>query len=87
MASVGRGPGPCEWCAVAWGECDCYERAMCPKAGQPGHWTCGFCVVHDQPLDHCASECLGKRRAMRGETLTMTLKEAIPLQAFTGEDE
>jgi hypothetical protein len=52
-------PGACEYCG-AEGECDCEDRIACKKAGQVGHWACGWCAVHSQPRFHCGLRCLIK---------------------------
>lgn len=29
------------------------KRVNCPWAGQIGHWSCGWCKKHDQPMFQC----------------------------------
>jgi hypothetical protein len=39
-----------------WPVDDDFERAFCPKAGQPAHGFCGWCDEHDKPRLEC--QCL-----------------------------
>ena len=42
----------CTYCHADY-DCDCTERIHCDKAGQVGHWHCGWCPLHDQPMFRC----------------------------------
>lgn len=48
----------CVWCGDDKSQCDCDERLHCPKAGEVGHWLCGFCSEHAAPrfVCHCMPE-------------------------------
>ncbi len=39
-------------------EYDDLDRVNCDKAGEVGHWTCGWCEEHDKPCFICG--CLKK---------------------------
>lgn len=43
----------CKWCGAEFWECDCVERAFCPKVGSPGHHQCGWCKEHGMPRFLC----------------------------------
>lgn len=47
---------PCKWCGE--NDCDCQERVDCKKAGEVGHWMCGWCTEHNKPRFQCG--CLVK---------------------------
>ena len=37
---------------------DALARVNCPRAGEGGHWQCGWCEKHDKPRFQCGSDCL-----------------------------
>ena len=36
-------------------ELDDLERCNCPKVGEPGHWSCGWCSISNLPRYECES--------------------------------
>ena len=38
-------------------EHDDLDRCNCAKAGEVGHWSCGWCKAHDQPRARCGCSC------------------------------
>ncbi len=42
---------------------DDFERIACNKAGQVGHWACGWCAEHNRPSFECL--CNGRRLSPR----------------------
>ncbi len=46
----------CKWCGREDGTCDCQERIDCDKAGEPGHWYCGWCLTHGCPRFECGCQ-------------------------------
>lgn len=53
-------------------EQDDLERCNCEKAGEPLHWSCGWCEIHNLPIfmdPECFPKCIGRKRS-----ITSTLK-------------
>jgi hypothetical protein len=42
---------------------DDLERANCGKAGQIGHWACGWCPMCDKPVAECGHIARPARKA------------------------
>lgn len=41
---------------------DDLDRVNCPKAGETGHWQCGWCEVHDKPRFMCGCVLMDKAK-------------------------
>lgn len=62
MEKLGMLASPCPWCAAAADACDCVQRTTCIHAGELGHWSCGWCTEHKQPIHSCPLACSVRQR-------------------------
>lgn len=82
-------PG-CYWCGIET-DCDCHSRALCRKAGQDGHRTCGYCSKHHVPRFNCGCVLEASGQAPRQPADTENQHEVVgPSFAYesslTGKD-
>jgi hypothetical protein len=47
----------CNYCGTEYHfnnpNCDCLDRILCDKVGEPGHYNCGYCEYHKCPRFQC----------------------------------
>lgn len=56
---------------------DDLERCNCARAGQNGHWNCGWCAKHDLPMFDCGCYASAKTMELGSKSIVRRISAQI----------